>query len=1168
MIPYSANRAGVVWGKQDPRLQYAEYDDRTKQRLFNFVGVVGGIGAAGFFAYRGFYRRADESAVTGVFRMLQDIERFTPFQIMSTFRFSSIMSPLAQAEKIAPAHVKDGMIKLSRDFLGEHTVSYLSKITGQSPGLLATKLVGDHFYWQRTPGRYTGRLIQKTSVGAERIIADNIGLLYTGGSGGYATKKVNRFAQAYLSVIDEDIAHALQGTSKGQYKTVEEAVEFLYDKERRLKVKAGLPFIPIGPGSDWFSQKTQAIFSGKDYENIAQRGLTALQHARAVPAFASARLNDLVKQLTEPFPALQRVLTIKEGTFLKNQVRYAGKAGMVVGAWALLQNADWLKRRDSIVGEAGAAGSYGFGAGFLARKVFGASPKTAMLAGVASAALSFTPPFEEGAVPGLATVATRLNLFRAHITHAPGIKYLPFIGSEYKDLLERAMPGSTSGSSVMMGGLVLTAAFNWRHFKKIQTWKANVKELGWSVNPFEAPTDPSIKRVYDQLPWWKRGGKWARAVGEGLDKTRTSLDYDVLPEHIRAQRELNEKLAKDLLETKGFFSRFKMQAKGALKGASGDATRYIEMLSGSRKAPMGLIGQGVLRFAIPAALAFVGLGGLATSETPEELQDLYEGRQYVPVRKGRWWEMGGCFHPETLIATGYGDFRAAHDMEEWDTLVASDGTICDVNQVFTREYAGRVLAFTTWSDRATPTVLTPNHIVPVLKVYRDRHLNKLTEPKAVEVDADTVCKWDFVQVAIPELPQWTRQIETLLYIDTKLFIEQDGRLYPAQTNWLTKKIQRSNGASIPSIIQLTEDFGRLLGYFLAEGNLSFKNDKPHIIETVHAKDERFIVDDIIEICKSIFGIAPTVRFKKTGKLAKEGCWIVRICSSLLADMFFGLFYDSTRTQDKFIRPLFLEACNDFKRGVVEGYWRGDGHLDSDRRLISSSRMSFVYKMRQILFSLGFLPSVAIEERQLYADKYILGWRPDLTYKDKQKGFIYHNDKLYAKVVHIEEELYDGIVYDFEIDHKDHLLEAGGFVVHNSPYEGTSIRYWKPHWYRTLTTRAKHKALWGADEDQYNPIQKFLLEEFTYELERKNYYSRPYPITDQAFADVPFVGWLLSPTIGRLIKPARLMHQEDLVRVNDRGVTEVADMRSSIASNPVGYLGGMEPQTPVSPFSGP
>jgi hypothetical protein len=34
------------------------------------------------------------------------------------------------------------------------------------------------------------------------------------------------------------------------------------------------------------------------------------------------------------------------------------------------------------------------------------------------------------------------------------------------------------------------------------------------------------------------------------------------------------------------------------------------------------------------------------------------------------------------------------------------------------------------------------------------------------------------------------------------------------------------------------------------------------------------------------------------------------------------------------------------------------------------------------------------------------------------------------------------------------------------------------------------------------------------------------------------------------------------------VTEVADMRSSIASNPVGYLGGMEPQTPVSPFSGP
>jgi hypothetical protein len=140
--------------------------------------------------------------------------------------------------------------------------------------------------------------------------------------------------------------------------------------------------------------------------------------------------------------------------------------------------------------------------------------------------------------------------------------------------------------------------------------------------------------------------------------------------------------------------------------------------------------------------------------------------------------------------------------------------------------------------------------------------------------------------------------------------------------------------------------------------------------------------------------------------------------------------------------------------------------------------------------------------------------------------------------------------------KGRWWEMGG-----TPYEGTNIKYWKPHWYRQIMTRAHDKALWGAEEDEYSPLYKLFAEEFTYELEKRNYYSRPYPVTDQALADVPFVGWLLAP-IGRLIKPARPMHVEDLQRGG-----QVADLRSSIEANPVEWLGGMAPQRPVSPYAG-
>lgn len=129
----------------------------------------------------------------------------------------------------------------------------------------------------------------------------------------------------------------------------------------------------------------------------------------------------------------------------------------------------------------------------------------------------------------------------------------------------------------------------------------------------------------------------------------------------------------------------------------------------------------------------------------------------------------------------------------------------------------------------------------------------------------------------------------------------------------------------------------------------------------------------------------------------------------------------------------------------------------------------------------------------------------------------------------------------------------------SEYEGGRIMYYRPHWYPMMRMRAKEKAIYGDEE--LNPFEKFWKREFTYELEKQHYADRPYPITSLPFEDVPLVGPLLAATIGRMIKPERLMHTEDWL--TDRGVVvEPPNFGGRVATE----IGEKPPGLPVSPYT--
>lgn len=104
---------------------------------------------------------------------------------------------------------------------------------------------------------------------------------------------------------------------------------------------------------------------------------------------------------------------------------------------------------------------------------------------------------------------------------------------------------------------------------------------------------------------------------------------------------------------------------------------------------------------------------------------------------------------------------------------------------------------------------------------------------------------------------------------------------------------------------------------------------------------------------------------------------------------------------------------------------------------------------------------------------------------------------------------------------------------NTPFKGGKIEYYRPSWYRRL----QGGAMFTSDTFG-SPMEKFLYHnDFSplrpldpYRFERKHYQDRPYPITGEYFsgpygAAVP----VLNATIGRVLKPQKIMHPVELER---------------------------------------
>lgn len=129
------------------------------------------------------------------------------------------------------------------------------------------------------------------------------------------------------------------------------------------------------------------------------------------------------------------------------------------------------------------------------------------------------------------------------------------------------------------------------------------------------------------------------------------------------------------------------------------------------------------------------------------------------------------------------------------------------------------------------------------------------------------------------------------------------------------------------------------------------------------------------------------------------------------------------------------------------------------------------------------------------------------------------------------------------------------------YEGDDILFYRP----TLTARLSSGAVQKGSTGNHGPVSEFLLKNFTYKLERENYWKRPAPITGAAFDQVPFIYPFIQPFTD-LIKSPKLMHVGEWAKTDNAGNPMYLERSDGLDEIPDANLGAAGLPAPYSPYA--
>lgn len=387
----------------------------------------------------------------------------------------------------------------------------------------------------------------------------------------------------------------------------------------------------------------------------------------------------------------------------------------------------------------------------------------------------------------------------------------------------------------------------------------------------------------------------------------------------------------------------------------------------------------------------------------EQIQASGGGMEKLVTRIYDQGNEGSCHPPGTLVTMATGEQRPIEDVKCLESVVTAEGNICQVRQTMARPFIGQLVGLHLHGNNLLRC--TPEHPILTRRGYLP----------AKELTADD---W----VAVPKVrPQVVNAIQTAAYLPYRHRCRNELRIrkFNAPEGRVLTQVQI---AALPDMLTLDEKLGRIIGLFLAEGNV----DKQKIVWTFSINETETLVAELRQLIEERLGCETKLRIAGSRCTAK-----VEMYGTLWARLFEGLC--STGSGSKRLTAELASGPPGFLRAVFDGWMAGDGHRGQRTDTGVTISRQLALQMFQIGCRCGMLP--AIRRSVPKANKHAATRQPryDLTLGKNDAEPCWRRDQdethCWRRVRLLTKEDYKGPVFNLHV-HGDESYVADGIGVHN------------------------------------------------------------------------------------------------------------------------------------------
>ncbi|MDP3920665.1 MAG: radical SAM protein [Candidatus Omnitrophota bacterium] len=245
------------------------------------------------------------------------------------------------------------------------------------------------------------------------------------------------------------------------------------------------------------------------------------------------------------------------------------------------------------------------------------------------------------------------------------------------------------------------------------------------------------------------------------------------------------------------------------------------------------------------------------------------------------------------------------------------------------------------------------------------------------------------------------------------------------------RLSKEHAPGIPAKIELSEKLAELFGYYCAEGCVTESKGRVHsaTITFAFSRKEQDKAERVQLLLSEIFGVQASL-IKRTTTLG--------VCSGKTSLALFFRALCGGRGSRKRVPEAIFRCKRDVVRSFLNAYVAGDGHITAGGHVrISTISRELAWGVAWLVQKLGYLPQCyeydSVQERMLLGRSvrqspkiYLVRWYDS---PKKQRHVWEDKDYRYVLIHKIEEEAYEGPVYNLEVE-EDHTYLANGVAVHN------------------------------------------------------------------------------------------------------------------------------------------